>query len=71
MAEAGRAGRCWGDWSWEQVCLFDVFLGEKERETEKERERKCFPVKPSEGDSFFIQGAEESKWVSTFFNEIT
>lgn len=41
MAEADRAGRWWGDWSWEQVCLFDVFLGgERKRLRKRERKRK-------------------------------
>ena len=45
MAEAARAGLCWGDWTWEQVCLFDVFLGgEGTKERQRER-KKALPCK--------------------------
>lgn len=43
----GKLGQCWGDWSGEQVCLFDVFLWREKREgRERDFQQRLSPLKP-------------------------
>lgn len=70
MAEAGRAGRCWGDWSWEQVCLFDVFLGGEREKRQREKESASL-LYPGKGTPFLFKVLRNSSGYPFFLYEIS